>query len=102
MDNLPFTNALWPSEKSSGKKAAGIYEVNSPTAISAQLATLTQKVDHTNATQVVGPKCKHTQLVQEIVNVFLSFSFTRVMDSRYNLKATKYFIRQIINWLNFD
>lgn len=45
MEDLAFTGTHWTSERSSGKKATGIYKVDSLTTFSPLLAALAQKVD---------------------------------------------------------
>lgn len=59
MGDLIFTSALWPLERSSGKKVVRIYEADSLIEISARLEVLAQKVDHINAIQAAEPKCRH-------------------------------------------
>ncbi|CAI9753560.1 unnamed protein product [Fraxinus pennsylvanica] len=47
-EDLAFTSRLWPNERTSGKRAIGVFEVDSLIAISVQLTSLVQKVDQMN------------------------------------------------------
>ncbi|CAI9775033.1 unnamed protein product [Fraxinus pennsylvanica] len=45
MEDLAFISALWPTKSMSGKKVVGVFEVDSLTVISAQLASLAYKAN---------------------------------------------------------
>ncbi|XP_022865364.1 uncharacterized protein LOC111385219 [Olea europaea var. sylvestris] len=68
MEDLVFTSALWPTERTRGKKVVRVFEVDSLTALLAQLASLAQKVDQMSVAQTVGPKCKHCEGNHESVD----------------------------------
>ncbi|XP_022893979.1 uncharacterized protein LOC111408456 [Olea europaea var. sylvestris] len=77
MEDLAFTSALWPTERTSVKKLAGIHEVDPLTAISAQLAALAKKVYKMNVIQTVGQKCKHCGGNHESVNCTVGSPFAQ-------------------------
>ncbi|XP_022865368.1 uncharacterized protein LOC111385223 [Olea europaea var. sylvestris] len=91
MEDLAFTSVLWPTERTSRKKVVGVFEVDSLTALLAQLASLAQKVNQMSVAQTVGPKCKHCGGNHESVDCNIGSHFAQKIE---DVNYTQNFQRQ--------